>query len=60
MGTRSRPRHMFSVVPDILAAFAARELVARVREVPLSEVEACWSANATSGERIVFMTEGAR
>jgi NADPH:quinone reductase-like Zn-dependent oxidoreductase len=47
---------MFSVVPDILAAFAAKELEACVREVPLSDVEACWSANARSGERIVFTT----
>ena len=51
---------MFSVVPDILAAFAAKELEARVREFPLSDVEARWSANVTSGERIVFMTERAR
>lgn len=47
---------MFSVAPDIVAAFAADALQVRVREVPLADVESHWSAKQPSGERLVFLT----
>jgi NADPH:quinone reductase-like Zn-dependent oxidoreductase len=47
---------MFSVAPDIVAAFAAGALRIQVREVPLAEVEHHWTANVPSGERVVFVT----
>jgi NADPH:quinone reductase-like Zn-dependent oxidoreductase len=49
---------MFSVAADIVAAFAARTLQVRVREVPLAEVERHWPATPTPGERLVFVTPG--
>jgi NADPH:quinone reductase-like Zn-dependent oxidoreductase len=51
---------MFSVSPDIVAAFAAGELQVQVREVPLADVESHWSATPPSGERVVFVTRGGR
>jgi NADPH:quinone reductase-like Zn-dependent oxidoreductase len=53
-GAMSAP-DMFSVTGDIVAAFAAGHLQVRVREVPLSEVAAWWSAPLDSGERLVFI-----
>jgi NADPH:quinone reductase-like Zn-dependent oxidoreductase len=47
---------MFSVAPDIVAAFAAGALQVRVHEVPLADVETHWSAPQPSGERLVFVT----
>jgi len=47
---------MFSVSPDIIAAFAAGALQGQVREVPLADVERQWSAQLPSGERLVFVT----
>jgi len=46
---------MFSVSPEIVAAFAAGKLQAQVREVPLADVERHWSAKVPSGERLVFV-----
>ena len=51
---------MFSVAPDVVAAFAAKGLEVQVREVPLAEIERHWSAQPASGERIVFVTGAAR
>jgi NADPH:quinone reductase-like Zn-dependent oxidoreductase len=47
---------MFSVSPDIVAAFAARKLQVQIREVPLADVERHWSTIGPSGERLVFVT----
>ena len=46
---------MFSVSSDVVAAFAAGDLEARVREVSLAEVATWWSAQQESGERLVFI-----
>jgi NADPH:quinone reductase-like Zn-dependent oxidoreductase len=46
---------MFSVAPAIVAAFADRTLAVRLREVPLADVAAWWSARSESGERIAFI-----
>jgi NADPH:quinone reductase-like Zn-dependent oxidoreductase len=56
-GAVSTPE-MFSVSPQIVAAFAARALHTQVREVPLADVESHWSAHPPSGERLVFVAEG--
>lgn len=50
---------MFSVTPDIMAALAAGKLTARIRAVPLAEVERHWAERLPSGERLVFVTDGA-
>ena len=47
---------MFSVSPDIVAAFAAGALQVQVHEVPLADVERQWSTHLASGERLVFVT----
>ena len=49
---------MFSVSPDIVAAFASGALRVQLREAPLADVESHWSVNLRSGERLVFVTEG--
>ena len=46
---------MFSVSPDIVAAYAAGRLRVKVREAPLAEVDKWWSARLESGERLVFL-----
>jgi NADPH:quinone reductase-like Zn-dependent oxidoreductase len=46
---------MFSVSPDIVAAFAAGRLQVQIREVPLASVERHWSTNGPSGQRLVFV-----
>ena len=48
---------MFSVCPNIIAAFAAGKLQVQVREVPLADVENSWSAKLPSGVRLVFVTQ---
>ena len=40
----STTAEMFSVAPDIVAAFAAGQLDVRLREVPLADVATWWSA----------------
>jgi NADPH:quinone reductase-like Zn-dependent oxidoreductase len=47
---------MFSVSPDIVAAFAGGTLQVQIREVPLADVERHWSTIGPSGERLVFVT----
>jgi NADPH:quinone reductase-like Zn-dependent oxidoreductase len=47
---------MFSVSPEIVAAFAAGKLQLQIREVPLASVEQQWSTKSPSGERLVFVT----
>jgi NADPH:quinone reductase-like Zn-dependent oxidoreductase len=56
-GAVSTPE-MFSVSPEIVAAFAAGALHTQVLEVPLAEVESHWSATPPSGQRLVFVTDG--
>jgi NADPH:quinone reductase-like Zn-dependent oxidoreductase len=51
----SSTAEMFSVSPEIVAAFAAGQLDMRVREVPLAEVATWWPARTSSGERLVFI-----
>ncbi len=51
----SSTAEMFSVAPEIVAAFAARTLEVNLREVPLADVAAWWSPRSASGERIVFI-----
>jgi|GEM_PF-3294365 len=51
---------MFSVCPDIVAAFAARRLHVQVREVPLADIEDCWAAKLPSGESLVFVVQRER
>jgi NADPH:quinone reductase-like Zn-dependent oxidoreductase len=51
---------MFSVSPEIVAAFAAGKLQVQVRRVPLADVESHWSAIPPSGERLVFVTDEGR
>jgi hypothetical protein len=46
---------MFSVSPDIVAAFGAGQLQIQIREVPLADVEQYWSTKTPSGERLVFV-----
>jgi NADPH:quinone reductase-like Zn-dependent oxidoreductase len=46
---------IFSVAPDIVAAFAERKLEVQLREVPLAEVATWWEHQPASGERIVFV-----
>ena len=46
---------MFSVAPEIVAAFAAGKLQVNVREVALAQVAQAWSAQVGSGERLVFI-----
>ena len=48
-------RDMFSVAPDIVAAFAAHQLQVSVREAPLAEVATQWSARSAAGQRLVFI-----
>lgn len=48
-------RDMFSVSPDVVAAFAAGKLQVAVREAPLADVERQWTAPVPSGERLVFV-----
>jgi len=51
----SSTAELFSVAPEIVAAFAERRLSVRLRELPLAEVAAGWSARSESGERVVFV-----
>jgi hypothetical protein len=46
---------MFSVSPEIVAAFEVGALQVQVREVPLADVESRWAARPPSGERLVFV-----
>jgi NADPH:quinone reductase-like Zn-dependent oxidoreductase len=50
----STTAEIFSVVPDIVAAFAAGQLHVELREVPLADV-ASWWAPRPGHERIVFV-----
>ena len=46
---------MFSVAPEIIAAFADRALEVALREVPLADVAAGWSRRSSAGERVVLV-----
>jgi len=51
----STTAEIFSVTPEIVAAFADRKLAVGLREVALADVATAWSARAEAGERVVFV-----